>query len=299
MDRPGEERERRVFFSWQSDTPAKANRTVIETAIERAAKAAGATWAGSDRPIAKVETASSDVIGARQIAEVIFERIRTADAFIADVSLVVRRGRRLMPNPNVLVETGYALHALSDARIVLVANTALGAVEDLPFDLRGRLALTYSMKPADAPAVSRDELTKKLTGILKTILSLPRTSQDVRVDVGVFNLVSLDTKSSESMFVVTVRNFSDFPVRLVTLSYEYEGSDGGFIYPQHAPLLATPIPARDSRTFAIAIAALRQEQRVFRVVVKDSLNREFSSEPGAVQSALQSKDGQPASEDAS
>jgi hypothetical protein len=295
MELPGEERQRRVFFSWQSDTPKKANRTVIETAIERAAKAAGAVWAASDRPkvTTRVETASSDVLGARQLAEVIFARIRSADAFVADVSLVVRKGRRLMPNPNVLVETGYALHALSDARIVLVANTALGAVEALPFDLRGRLVLTYSMRPADEPARARDELTKKLSRILTTILSLPRTTQDVRVDVGVFDLVSLDTGSRESMFVVTVRNFSDFPLRLVTLSYEYEPNDG-FICAEHAGLLSTPIPARDSRTFPIRIAAIRQERKVLRVVVRDSLSREFASEPGAVQSALRAKDAQAA-----
>lgn len=287
--RADEERERRVFFSWQSDTPAKANRTVIEAALDRAAKTVGAAWTPSDRPVTKIETASSDVVGARQIADVLLERIRSADVFVADASLVVRKGPRVMPNPNVLVETGYALHALGDARIVLVVNTALGAVEKLPFDLRGRLALTYSMKPTDAPAAARDNLTRAFTRVLTPILTLPRTTQDVRVDVGVFDALSLDTTSRESMFIVTVRNFSEFPLHLVSLSYEYEGAGGGFLYGQHGPLLATPIPARDSRTFLMPEAAVRRERKVGRVVVKDSLDREFSSQPGAVETALRER----------
>ena len=290
MASPDEERERRVFFSWQSDTPAKTNRTVIEAALAKACTDQHAQLSPSDRPEkpAKVQSASSGVVGARQIADVIFERIRTADVFVADVSLVVRCGKRLMPNPNVLVETGYALHALTDARIVLVLNTELGRVEDLPFDLRGRLAMPYALTKDQAPAEARTALTKAFAGILPRILSLPRTTQDVRVEVGVFDLVPVNNpKARKPMLVTTVRNFSDFPVRLVTLSYEYAG-DGGFVVPGQQHEIAPPIPARDSRTFNVPISVVADE-KVVRVSVKDSLGRTFASDPGAVEAALQAR----------
>ncbi|MBA4091666.1 MAG: hypothetical protein C0494_13900 [Sphingobium sp.] len=45
-------------------------------------------------------------------------------------------------NPNVLIELGYAKHALGTSRIVMVWNTALtnAKPEDLPFDMRHRRA---------------------------------------------------------------------------------------------------------------------------------------------------------------
>jgi hypothetical protein len=44
------------------------------------------------------------------------------------------KNRRRTPNPNVLVELGYALKALGDERVIVVVNTAFGKEELLPFD---------------------------------------------------------------------------------------------------------------------------------------------------------------------
>jgi hypothetical protein len=48
------------------------------------------------------------------------------------------------PNPNVLVEYGYALARHGVQRLLLVMNTAFGSPSELPFDLRhlrpGRIA---------------------------------------------------------------------------------------------------------------------------------------------------------------
>lgn len=46
---------------------------------------------------------------------------------------------RATPNPNVLVELGYAAHSLGWDRIIVVVNTAHGAIEELPFDFRARI----------------------------------------------------------------------------------------------------------------------------------------------------------------
>ncbi len=88
---------------------------------------------------------------------------------------------RLLPNPNVLIEYGWALNVLTHARMVPVMNTAFGVprVESLPFDMRHlRMPLTYDLKE-DAAADERsrvkarlsDDLTEAIELILKHALS--------------------------------------------------------------------------------------------------------------------------------
>ena len=125
------------------------------------------------------------------------------------------------------VETGYAL----TTRWVIRPHRARG--QHRPWRCR-----KTSLRPPRTPRADvldeanrrvccrPDNLTRAFTRVLTPILTLPRTTQDVRVDVGVFDALSLDTTSRESMFIVTVRNFSEFPLHLVSLSYEYEGGGG-------------------------------------------------------------------------
>ena len=46
--------------------------------------------------------------------------------------------RQPPPNPNVMLEYGYALDALGNQRLIGVFNKAFGKPDDLPFDLRHR-----------------------------------------------------------------------------------------------------------------------------------------------------------------
>jgi hypothetical protein len=50
---------------------------------------------------------------------------------------------RRAPNPNVLLELGYARSALGQNRIALVMNTAFGGPEKLRFDLKMYRVMTY------------------------------------------------------------------------------------------------------------------------------------------------------------
>lgn len=126
-----------VFYSWQSDLPESMHRSLIETAVERAVKVIRSDGSLTVDP--RVDQGTQGVPGAPDIAHTIFEKIGAAEAFVTDVS-IINPGvpGRPTPNPNVLIELGYALHALKKENVVLVMNTASGAVESLPFDLRGR-----------------------------------------------------------------------------------------------------------------------------------------------------------------
>jgi hypothetical protein len=132
-----------VFYSWQSGLPNSTNRGFIFTALEKAVKAL-ADNPNDDVPI--IDRDTQDVPGAPHIAKTILEKVSAADVLVADVSIVQGKGgRRPTPNPNVLIELGYALCSLGDARIVLVMNDAYGGPEHLPFDLSHHRVMRYNM----------------------------------------------------------------------------------------------------------------------------------------------------------
>jgi hypothetical protein len=159
-----------VFFSWQSDIRAAACRTIIQDALEAAAKTIAADESVAITPV--IDRDTQGVPGAPDIGATILTKIDAAAAFVADVTIVGRtNGGKAMPNPNVLVELGYALSALGWSRIVLVQNTAFGEPEQLPFDLRQKRAITYS-SPEDATerAQARRGLQRTFEAALSTML---------------------------------------------------------------------------------------------------------------------------------
>lgn len=161
-----------IFYSWQSDTRAACNRTLIQVALT------GAIAELRGLPATSLDVAiDRDTIGtpgSPDIASTILEKIDRCSAMIADVTLVDSASdSRRFPNPNVLLEVGYAIKAKSFARIILVMNTHFGAVEQLPFDLRGKRVLTYTSPPeAESRASSRDSLKASLISALVETLRL-------------------------------------------------------------------------------------------------------------------------------
>jgi hypothetical protein len=171
---------RTVFYIWQSDL-GSANRNFIQRALEDAAKAIKTDDTLDIEPIIDRDTAG--VPGSPEIAKTIFEKIADADVVVADVSIINREsGGRPSPNPNVLVEVGYALSAIGHERVILVFNTAFGKVEDLPFDLRPRRVTKYHI-PEDAAdrSAERKKLQRSLEEALKAILPGIKEKQIVEI----------------------------------------------------------------------------------------------------------------------
>lgn len=141
-----------IFYSWQSDLPNGTNRGLIQRALEAAADSLeeqsglGVT--------AAIDRDTLGLPGSPDIADAIFKKIEAASVVVCDVSIVTDGTVRPSPNPNVLVELGYALHALGSDRVVLAMNAAFGGPELLPFDLRQRRILTYRAEPRQP--VARD-----------------------------------------------------------------------------------------------------------------------------------------------
>lgn len=147
----------KVFYSWQSDLPSKTNRGLIEDALQRAAKRTYEDQSVEIYPV--IDRDTKGVPGAPDIAATILRKIDECSVFVADVSIVSGSSTgRPCPNPNVLIELGYALKTLGPERVILVLNKTSGRVEDLPFDLHGKRVTIYEMEASEAPGRHREFL---------------------------------------------------------------------------------------------------------------------------------------------
>jgi hypothetical protein len=160
----------KIFYSWQSDLPNATNRGFIQKALENAAKSIRNDDSIKVEPV--IDRDTKDVPGAPDIAHTIFDKIEQAQVFVCDVSIINQNApSRPTPNPNALIELGYAIKALGWQKIILVMNTAFGKPEELPFDLRMRRAIGYhTPKETEERATERKKLEAVLTEALRSIL---------------------------------------------------------------------------------------------------------------------------------
>jgi len=169
-----------VFYSWQSDLPNRLNRTFIEKALEKAIKRLGQDMeiqeALRDEGM-ELDKDTKGVPGTPAIAEEIFNKISNCGVFIPDLTFVGKSiNNRLLANPNVLIEYGWALKALSNYRIIMVINSAFGepTVANMPFDMRHlRNPITYRLNEAandEERAKVKENLVNDLFVALKTMV---------------------------------------------------------------------------------------------------------------------------------
>lgn len=133
-----------IFFSWQSDTRAQVGRAFIEKALEKAIKElkreATLQVIEPDRNSeVTLDKDTKGVPGSPPIFDTILKKIEACSAFVADLTYVgERESGQPSPNPNVLIEYGWALRAKGHERLIGVMNTAFGSPQEkpLPFDLR-------------------------------------------------------------------------------------------------------------------------------------------------------------------
>jgi len=183
-----------VFFSWQSDTPNKVGRSFLKDILEEvcASMASDTTLDEVLRDVA-VDSDTQGVAGQPPIVETIFKKIDATAVFIADMTFTGRRiDGRPTPNPNVLIEYGWALKSLTNERVICVMNTAYGepTSEDLPFDLAHlRWPIRYNL-PDNASAAVKAEEKRKLSNTLKDAIraSLATVSVAVIESPPVFSL---------------------------------------------------------------------------------------------------------------
>jgi hypothetical protein len=179
-----------VFYAWQSDSVSRTNRNFIEKAIKTALK--NIKKAGSVQASPRLDKDTQGVPGMPDIANTILDKIRSADVFVADISFVgtVPGGDGgvgdITPNPNVMIELGYALNVLGWERILCVLNTDSGPPERLPFDLRNRKWPILYALPAGADSTTRsaqkERLVKGLQSAITEVAKMPPRKKEGKIE---------------------------------------------------------------------------------------------------------------------
>jgi hypothetical protein len=177
-----------IFFSWQVDTETRGGRNLIDTALERAASRIGTDTEIEEamRDVA-IDRDTKGVAGSPPIVDTIFKKIDAAAVFVPDLTFIAKRpDGRPTPNPNVLIEYGWALKSLGHGRMVPVMNSAYGepAAEAMPFDMRHlRNPITYNC-PADLADAERrqvrEQLSKQLESAIRAVLESEEFKNSLR-----------------------------------------------------------------------------------------------------------------------
>ena len=175
-----------VFYSWQSDLPNSTNRGFIEDCLHKAIKALGKD--DELLVIPNLDRDTAGTAGAKDIADTIFAKINECRVFVADVSIVNMKvdsdPSRVFPNPNVLLELGYAAKTITWDNVLCVLNLAFGKVEDLPFDLRKRTIITYTAIEGEEKTEVRKALASTFERNLRTLLSIVPPASAPAIEIG-------------------------------------------------------------------------------------------------------------------
>ena len=172
-----------VFYSWQSDLPE--TRGVIQWALYKATKNLNRDL-DLDEPL-RVDQDTEGVAGWPDITSALFDKIDQCAVFVADITPIngPNSDFRITPNPNVLLELGYALATgFGRTRIICVINTHYlpnGDLRKLPFDLRGSRPVQFALedpaergvKPGQEDPTrtrARADLAAKLERALATVM---------------------------------------------------------------------------------------------------------------------------------
>lgn len=121
-----------IFFSWQSDL--KGNKKIIKESLLAECQ----KQKEKNGYQLEIDEATRNLPGSPKIEDAILEKIASADIFVCDITPIASCGRKLMPNSNVIFELGFALHALGEKRVILLAKYGDWDVNDMPFDFNHR-----------------------------------------------------------------------------------------------------------------------------------------------------------------
>lgn len=169
---------RKVFYAWQSSLPDETHRRFIEQRLQSACVNPQELCPDVDELLVDQDT--QGLPGSPAVAAAILEKIKGCDVFVADVSMIradSQGGTRKMPNPNVMLELGYAVASRTWERILCILNTATGSPEELPFDLRHHRIAKYELDPDRVGEIAAREgliadLKAGISAVLKGNLAL-------------------------------------------------------------------------------------------------------------------------------
>lgn len=128
-----------IFFSWQSDTK-DGSRKIIENALSNAK----AELKENNGIFINIDHSTLGKSGMPSIDQTILRKIDNCDIFLCDLTPVAKYEKKegngititkQVPNPNVLLELGYAMSAVGVDYIIPVAHQGRWLPAEMPFDI--------------------------------------------------------------------------------------------------------------------------------------------------------------------
>lgn len=242
-----------VFYSWQSDLPNSTNRSFIERAIKDALDEIGKKYSlqEADRKESLgLDKDTKGVPGTPPIADTIFSKISNCSIFVPDLTFVGKSNTgRPLPNPNVLIEYGWALKEVGHNRIIPIMNSSYGEPNDsnLPFDMKHlRRPLTYYItesSTSEEKSSARKTLTKKLAEAIELI-----------IEKGLSNLVESfqeiqSSKDDISSYFPPAENINDYHIK--------DDNGSKFVLPRNQHLFLRLIPTISETPLSTSMDALK------------------------------------------
>lgn len=161
-----------IFYSWQSDLNEKTNNFFIRDCIRNAIKKLNRGIKMDERIIIDHDTKNKS--GSPNIVDTIFNKIEKSDIFICDVTIINKfkcfpfLQKRITPNPNVLLELGFAVNSLGWDRVICLNNISYNKIEDLPFDIKQNRISKYQSGNKDSKSNLENLIYNSIKSILDT-----------------------------------------------------------------------------------------------------------------------------------
>ena len=161
-----------IFFCWQDHLDRKLHRFLIRDALNAAIAKMQTELPDKADCSLRQDSDTSNRSGSVDIADTILEKIAASTVVVADVTpvLVDGPGGRFYPNPNVMIELGYAARAIGWDRVICVYNAVNVRPENLPFDIRQRRVTPYRCASLSDKPTAAKELEGKLVASLRVVL---------------------------------------------------------------------------------------------------------------------------------
>lgn len=188
-----------------------------------------------------------DVRGSPELANTILRKIAASAVVVADVTPVStipasvdgKRPEKRNMNPNVAIELGYALHALTHDGVLLVLNTHYGGRESLPFDLAHLGGPILFNLPEGADNARRALELRRLTSAFVTAFR-PYLGQAPKVATSAF--VSVAQTISAAAFWKPREILATIGEDVDQVSYHYPDGDGFYLRVNSIKARSRPIP---------------------------------------------------------
>lgn len=156
-----------MYFSGQVDLPTEDNCDFITSCLNNSIKRLSKTV--QFNLVKNIDDVNGNVPDIYISSEKTFKNILCARIFVADISIINPYKRfRKCPNPNVLLNLGYAINTLGWDRLICICNTDSGKIENLPYELRNREIFEYSLKNKNKNYV-KTKLTKQITNHIMSL----------------------------------------------------------------------------------------------------------------------------------